>query len=87
MNIVEIVLIISIIINIFLAIGIRNLMLQVDDAVEVYNSFRDDIYTRVSNAVKTMRDIDIRGSFESDDEVGTVFNELKDIVEDLEEQI
>lgn len=28
-----------------------------------------------------MRDIDIRGSFESDDEVGGVFNQLKDLIE------
>ena len=31
--------------------------------------------------LEEMREIDIRGSFESDDEVGVVFNELKDIIE------
>ena len=28
-----------------------------------------------------MKEIDIRGSFESDDEVGVVFNELKDTID------
>ena len=31
--------------------------------------------------LEEMRQIDIRGSFESDDEVGVVFTELKDIIE------
>jgi predicted metal-dependent peptidase len=31
--------------------------------------------------LEDMRAIDLRGSFESDDEVGTVFTELKDIIE------
>ena len=33
-----------------------------------------------------MQAADIRGSFESDDEVGTVFTELKGIVKELNEQ-
>jgi hypothetical protein len=28
-----------------------------------------------------MKELDIRGSFESDDEVGVVFKELKDVIE------
>jgi hypothetical protein len=31
--------------------------------------------------LKQMREIDIRGSFESDDEVGSVFTQLKDLIE------
>jgi len=31
--------------------------------------------------LEEMREIDIRGSFESDDEVGVVFKELKDTIE------
>ena len=34
-----------------------------------------------------MRDIDIRGSFESDDEVGTVFSELKETIETYKNEI
>jgi hypothetical protein len=31
--------------------------------------------------LEQMRDIDIRGSFESDDEVGAVFTQLKNLIE------
>jgi hypothetical protein len=31
--------------------------------------------------LKQMRDIDIRGSFEADDEVGSTFNSLKTLIE------
>jgi DNA gyrase/topoisomerase IV subunit A len=31
--------------------------------------------------LKQMREIDIRGSFESDDEVGSVYTQLKDLIE------
>jgi hypothetical protein len=34
-----------------------------------------------------MRDIDIRGSFESDDEVGAVFSELKNTIETYKNEI
>jgi hypothetical protein len=34
-----------------------------------------------------MREIDLNGSFESDDEVGSVFTQLKDIVETYKNEI
>ena len=37
--------------------------------------------------LKEMRELDIKGSFESDDEVGVVFKELKDIIEKYKSNI
>lgn len=34
-----------------------------------------------------MREIDIRGAFESDDEVGAVFNDLKRVIEEYEQNM
>jgi hypothetical protein len=34
-----------------------------------------------------LRQIDLKGSFESDDEVGTVFSELKNTIENYKTQI
>jgi hypothetical protein len=34
-----------------------------------------------------MKEIDLNGSFESDDEVGSVFTQLKDIVETYKNEI
>ena len=39
----------------------------------------------VNRAVKEMRDIDSREAFEKDDETGTVFKALLEIVEELEQ--
>ena len=44
-----------------------------------------EVKVKVSNALQNLRNIDSRGSFESDDEVGATFTELKTIVENLNE--
>lgn len=45
-----------------------------------YNE-RIAVQSSLNTMLDEMREIDIRGSFESDDEVGVVFNELKQLVE------
>jgi hypothetical protein len=42
--------------------------------------------TTLNNMLESMREIDIRGSFEADDEVGVVFTELKDLIESYNEE-
>jgi hypothetical protein len=44
-----------------------------------------DIQDSVENSIETMREIDINGSFEADDEVGDTFQQLKRIVEQIGE--
>jgi hypothetical protein len=44
-----------------------------------------EVKFKVSNALENLRNVDSRGSFESDDEVGATFTELKTIVENLNE--
>ena len=46
-----------------------------------------DIQNQIDESIKTMQEIDINGSFEADDEVGTTFQQLKGIVEQLGEYI
>jgi len=41
----------------------------------------------LESLLKQMRELDIRGSFESDDEVGVVFTQLKDLIESYNENI
>ena len=41
----------------------------------------EDTINTLEKMLEEMRQVDIRGSFESDDEVGVVFTELKDIIE------
>lgn len=60
---------------------------------ETYNTLADEyeiLYDKmvrfenvINNANKKLKEIDFRGSFESDDEVGFFFKELKNLQEDI----
>jgi len=84
--VIEIILGVSVVFNIGLLIGVRNLLKQneqlEDDLVGTING----VVQTITEANQRMESADIRGSFESDDEVGTVFTELKGIVKELNEQ-
>ena len=73
--------------NIILLIGVRNLLKQneqlEDRIIGTINSIRD----RVGSALNKMRELDTKQVFEKDDEVGVTFQEIKKIVEDLNNQI
>jgi hypothetical protein len=45
------------------------------------------IKQKVRDAIIEMKQIDSKGGFESDDEVGSIFNGLKEVVEELGENI
>lgn len=78
---------VSVLLNLILLIGVRNLLRQneqlEDRVVGTVNSIRD----RVEDALSNMRRLDRREVFEKDDEVGVTFEELKKIVEDLNNQL
>ena len=76
----------SVLLNIVFLIGIRNLNRQNEqyqDYIEEELSKSDSIRNKVERAYERMQDVDIRGSFEADDEVGSAFTELKEIIEEL----
>ena len=84
--VIEIILGVSAVINIGLLIGVRHLLKQneqlEDDLVGTING----VVQTITEANEKMKQADLRGSFESDDEVGTVFTELKGIVTDLNDK-
>ena len=84
--VIEIILGVSAVANIALLIGVRNLLRQneqlEDDLVGTING----VVQTINEANEKMKQADLRGSFESDDEVGTVFTELKGIVTDLNDK-
>ena len=77
---------VSAILNILL-IGVRNLLKQneqlEDRLINTINSTRN----KVSDALDNMRKIDKREAFEKDDEVGITFDEIKKIVNTLNNEI
>jgi len=71
----------SIVLNIFLFYRGYKLVEQIERYQQAYSELEDDVDETLSKMLEEMRQIDIRGSFESDDEVGVVFKELKDVIE------
>ncbi len=74
---------VSVILNIVLLVGIRNLLRQNEQLEDRLVGTVDTIRTKVSDALENMRRLDKREVFEKDDEVGVTFEEMKKIVEEL----
>ena len=80
----------SIIFNILLLIRGINLIKQnekLSDVVKDYGVRQDNTLITLENMLGEMKEIDLKGSFESDDEVGVVFSELKNTIESYKTQI
>ena len=71
----------SILFNIILFYRGYKLVEQIERYQQAYSELEDDVDLTLNQMLEEMRQIDIRGSFESDDEVGVVFKELKDVIE------
>lgn len=84
--IIEILLGISVVANLVLLYGVRNLLRQNEQLEDNLSDLVVDTNQTISSAVEQMKQVDIRGSFESDDEVGSVFDSLKAIIERLKEK-
>jgi len=80
----------SIIFNILLLIRGINLVKQnekLSDVVKDYDARQDNTLITLENMLGEMKEIDLKGSFESDDEVGVVFSELKNTIESYKNKI
>ena len=81
---------VSIIFNILLLIRGINLVKQnekLSDMIVDYDVRQDNTLITLENMLGEMKEIDLKGSFESDDEVGVVFSELKNTIESYKNQI
>jgi hypothetical protein len=80
----------SIILNILLLTRGINLVKQNEelrDSIQVYDDRQDNTIITLENMLSELKQIDLNGSFESDDEVGTVFTELKNTIETYKNKI
>jgi len=80
----------SIIFNILLLFRGINLVKQnekLSDMIVDYDARQDDTLITLENMLGEMKQIDLKGSFESDDEVGVVFSELKNTIESYKTKI
>jgi hypothetical protein len=60
---------------------------QLNDIIKDYDIRQDNTLITLENMLGEMKEIDLKGSFESDDEVGVVFSELKNTIESYKNQI
>ncbi len=51
--------------------------------IELLETWMEDFSDRVSQVQNDLSDIDSTGHFESDDEIGAIFEGIKDIINDL----
>lgn len=80
----------SIIFNVLLLIRGISLVKQNEGLVDTINNYDDrqvDTQIKLESMLTKMRELDLNGSFESDDEVGVVFTELKDTIETYKNEL
>lgn len=65
---------------------IRNLLKQVEGYEDLLQQTIFDIKVNIGNALLRMKEADIRGAFEADDEVGQSFKDIKNVLNELNEK-
>ena len=78
---------ISVVINIILLIGVRNLLKQNEQLEDRLVETNDSVRKTLQISLDNMRKLDNKQVFEKDDEVGVSFNEIKKIIEELNNKI
>ena len=86
----EIIIAILSLIIVLLSYGIYNIMIKyevLEDGVSESDAFIETTLTSIQNAYTRMKAIDRIGSFESDDESGFIFKEIKSAMELLNKRL
>ena len=73
--------------NVVLILRGIELASQIEQAQTDYYELNEYTLDRLESMLADMKAIDLRGSFEADDEVGSVFTELKGIVEKYKNEL
>lgn len=71
---------------IYRAYVLAGLLVDQQEYVEQVEQLTEIMYTSISNAYENMKRIDTLGAFESDDESGTTFQLLKQVLDELNEE-
>lgn len=75
------------ILNVFLFFRSFRLISIIEELQEENLQKDEDVLSTLRIMLEEMRTIDLKGAFESDDEVGSVFNELKTIIEEYNKKL
>lgn len=90
MGLFLILLIIVLGVSIYINVNLYNKVQRYEDEFEDAEKYVDELSSYVysmqenaANALRRMKEVDRKGAFESDDEVGYIFTEIKKIVTEL----
>lgn len=87
MEIIFTIFILSIFLNIFLILRSFKIMEELQNLFKSSLEYKLYVKDKLQSSLTQMREIDERGSFESDDEVGAIFSELKTILQETNENL
>lgn len=76
-------LLVSVTINIFLFISLKRAF----DTIDLLETWIVDFRTSINNVYKKLKEVDNRGIFEKDDDVGFLFNDINNIIKITNQRI
>ena len=79
--------IILFVLNVFLFFRSFRLISIIEELQKENLQKDEDVLSTLRIMLEEMRTIDLKGAFEADDEVGSVFNELKTIIEEYNKKL
>ena len=68
------------IISLFIIINLLRKVERIDEELEIISANLEDVVRSLLQAKATMNKIDSKGWFRNDDETGTVFNGINDVI-------
>ena len=80
----------SIILNIILirrGLGFVRMNEELNVSVTILQNERDETLDKLETLLETMRDYDLKGAFEADDEVGGAYKEIINLIETYKNEI
>jgi hypothetical protein len=60
---------------------------QLDDVVDILQNEREETLNKLESLLEQMREYDMNGAFESDDEVGGAYKEIINLIETYKNEI
>jgi len=68
------------------AYTLAGLFADQEDYIQELEEYSQYMYNQIKNSLNEAKRIDSKGAFEADDETGTIFEQLKQVVVNLEEE-
>ena len=71
---------------IYRAYSLAGILADQEDYIQELEDYSQYMYNQINNSLNEIKKIDSKGAFEADDETGTVFEQLKQVVINLQKE-